>query len=191
MTPIRVAISIGHRGPGTGAAHEGYDEHTLAHKAAVAIGFHLMTYADRGVTSLYQPFLIGAMPVGGLEEKAVAVLDVEPHVVLCCHFNAFPDVAAHGCEMLVHEDADDSTRFLAHALNAGITGELDFRNRGVTERDNLYMLNQLGKFAPTVILEPGFITNEHDRAVMQGDLFWVKLGAGVSAALEEWRMTYL
>ena len=183
VKPLRVALFVGHRGPGTGASCEGVDEFEQAQKAACAIGAALML---RG----HQPFICTGQGEHYIEQRALLAETCKVDVAISCHFNAH-ESDAHGCEVLHHPD-DEEAAGLALACAANICQRTGVWLRhpetvGVVPRDDLRVLNYMhSSRIPTVLIEPLFLTNEDDRAKLAHPDYFRDLSKAVVDSLELW-----
>ena len=181
---LRVALFVGHKGPGTGAACEGVDEFGQAQKAAVSIGAALML---RG----HQPFICTGQGEHYLEQRALLAEVCEPDVAISCHFNAASDERAHGCEALHHPD-DESAASLALACAANIAHRTGVHMRhadtcGTVPRTDLKILNYMhNSQVPTVLIEPLFLTNEANRRTLADPDYFRHLSGAVADSVEMW-----
>lgn len=184
VKPLRVALFVGHRGPGTGAASHGVDEFEQAQKAAVAIGAALML---RG----HQPFVCTGQGENYLEQRALLAEVCRPDVAVSCHFNAATDVRAHGCEVLCHTD-DESAAGLALACAANICNRTGVYLRhadevGVVRRSDLKILNYMhSSQIPAVLIEPLFLTSEANRRTLADVDYFRHLSAAVADSIDLW-----
>ena len=182
--PLRVALFVGHRGPGTGAACEGVDEFEQAQKAAVAIGAALML---RG----HQPFICTGQGEHYLEQRALLAEACRPDVAIACHFNAATDERAHGCEVLHHAD-DESAASLALACAANICNRTGVHMRhadtcGTVPKTTLKVLNYMhSSQIPAVLIEPLFLTNEANRRTLAGPDYFRNLSGAVGDSIDLW-----
>lgn len=194
--PLRVALFVGHRGPGTGAQDDpatayNEDEFDNAQKAACAIGAFLLLRH-------HQPLVITGEGDDYLTERVRLALESRADIAIACHFNAHENPQAHGCEVLFHpEDATGSSE-LALACAAKIAAETGARLRhpescGTVTRTGLKVLNlMLGAGVSTVIIEPLFLSNPDDQRRLAEPRYFSDLARGVCGAIgmwaEVWRM---
>ena len=187
--PLRIVLFVGHRGPGTGAQDDpltayNEDEFDNAQKAACAIGAFLLLQH-------HQPLVITGEGDDYLEERVRLALRCNPDLAIACHFNAFDDPQAHGCEVLSHPD-DEQAAALALACAAKIAAETGARLRhpedcGTVRRTDLKVLNlMLGAGIPTVIIEPLFLSNPDDQRKLAHPRYFSDLARGVSEAIGLW-----
>ena len=184
VKPLRVALFVGHKGPGTGAACEGVDEFEQAQKAACAIGVALML---RG----HQPFVCTGQGEHYLEQRSLLAETCRPDVAISCHFNSVKDVRAHGCEVLYHPD-DESAETLALACAASICHRTGVHLRhaeraGTVARSDLRVLRYMHNSSiPTVLIEPLFLTTEASRRTLAHEDYFRDLSKAVVDSLELW-----
>ena len=76
------------------------------------------------------------------------------------HLNAAENKTAHGIEVLRYSKVGRVTRQLADTVLAELIKATGFRNRGVKERDNLYVLKHT--HMPAILCEVGFISNDEE-----------------------------
>jgi len=184
VKPLRVALFVGHKGPGTGASCEGVDEFEQAQKAAVSIGVALML---RG----HQPFVCTGQGEHYLEQRCLLAETCRPDVAISCHFNAHEDERAHGCEVLYHPE-DESAETLALACAANICQRTGVHLRhaeqvGTVPRNDLKVLNYMhSSKIPTVLIEPLFLTNEANRRTLAHEDYFRHMSKAVVDSIELW-----
>jgi len=96
------------------------------------------------------------------------------------HFNAFTDPGPNGSLVLYPKDADLG---FAHAMSdamATYLGPLGVTDRGVTLRDNWWIHTQM----PSVTVEPAFLSNTHDAALIATSSFQQALATSIRAGIE-------
>lgn len=188
--PLRVALFVGHRGPGTGAQDDpltayNEDEFDNAQKAACAIGAFLLLRH-------HQPLVITGEGDDYIAERVRLVLGCSPDLAIACHFNAAADDQAHGCEVLFHPEDITGSSELALACAAKIASTTGVHLRhpedcGTVKRRDLKLLNlMLGTDIPTVIIEPLFLTNPDDQRKLGNPRYFSDLARGVSEAIGMW-----
>ena len=74
------------------------------------------------------------------------------------HLNAAENKSANGIEVLRYSKVGRITRDLAEVVLNKLLAVTQFRNRGVKERNNLYVLKHTN--APAILCEVGFISND-------------------------------
>ena len=190
VKPLRVALFVGHRGPGTGAQDDpltayNEDEFDNAQKAACAIGAFLLLQH-------HQPLVITGEGDDYLEERVRLALKSRADLAIGCHFNAVADEQAHGCEVLFHPEDTVGASELALACAAKIADETGVRLRhpescGTVTRIGLKVLNlMLGAGVPTVIIEPLFLSNPDDQRKVAHPRYFSDLARGVCGAIGMW-----
>ena len=187
--PLRVALFVGHKGPGTGAQDDpltpyNEDEFDNAQKAACAIGANLLLRH-------HQPLVITGEGDDYLVERVRLALKSRCDLAIGCHFNAVADRRANGCEVLAHP-ADESSWALASVLANHIaqrTG-VELRHKGsfgTVEVGGLAVLSAMFKAkTPAAIIEPLFLSNEEDQQVLASDGYWRDLATAVCDAIDIW-----
>lgn len=174
---MRLVVFAGHESPGAGASYQKYDEHEWAHRVAASVVYHA---AQRG----HVPFLL----VGGADKYDTKLaLIYEPDVVLSIHFNSVPNSAAHGTEAWYTEP---DSKHLAESITAHL-GCLGLRRRGAKftpdpdHPKGLHVLNAIREI-PNVLIEVCFLSNAHDRGIMDRGDFLKESGLAICEALSEW-----
>jgi len=181
--PLRVALFVGHKGPGTGAVCEGVDEFEQNQKAAIAIGAQLML---RG----HKPFICTGQGEHYIEQRALLAEACKVDCAIACHFNAH-DSDAHGCEVLCHP-ADESAKTLALTCASQIARATGVHMRhgehcGTVEVDDLKILNYMhNSKIPAVLIEPLFLTSGPNRETLAGENYYRNLGAAVADSVVLW-----
>ena len=190
VKPLRVALFVGHRGPGTGAQDDpltayNEDEFDNAQKAACAIGAFLLLQH-------HQPLVITGEGDDYLNERVRLALVSHADIAIACHFNAHENPDAHGCEVLFHPRDNVGSSELALACAAKIADETGVRLRhpgscGTVARTGLKVLNlMLDAGVPTVIIEPLFLSNPDDQSKVAHPRYFSDLARGLCGAIGMW-----
>lgn len=96
-------------------------------------------------------------PVG---QRAAYAEEAGCEVFLSLHLNDYDDAAANGLEVLYRDDEDAQLAGKLHDALSDLTG---IRPRGIKQRTDLAVLKFIG---PAVLIELGFIANDHDRDIL-------------------------
>ena len=90
--------------------------------------------------------------------------DYSPDLAISIHLNSSDNIDANGVECLVHSKTTSENKELAKYLVNNLSTAFRLKNRGVKERDELYILRKTK--CPTIIVEVGFCTNYHDSKII-------------------------
>lgn len=158
-----VFIDSGHGGLDPGACYGKLREADLT----LQTGLHLVALI-RELHSEWQVITTRTTDVYVSPSKR-RVLEVEanPDVFVSLHFNASDNKSATGIETVYRDEVD---RPLASAMQKALVSELGLRDRGIKDDDD-----ELGRSlavlsspnVPSVIVEPGFISNPIDLEVIK------------------------
>lgn len=88
------------------------------------------------------------------------------------HCNAAGPESARGIETLYHPKSKEGKK-LAAAIQKELIAATDTPDRGIKERDNLYVLNKT--HMPAVLIEMGFITNTEEERLLNDRAYQKKL----------------
>ena len=88
-------------------------------------------------------------------------------VFISIHLNSAENRAATGVEVLRYGQCSERTRELASAVQNRLVDATGFRDRGVKERNNLYVLKHTKM--PAILVETGFISNNEQCADLFSD----------------------
>lgn len=80
-------------------------------------------------------------------------------LAISIHLNSAKENSANGVEAYVW-DLNTNTAKLASYILQSMSHDLGYKNRGVKERKDLYVIRKTK--CPTILLECGFVTNEED-----------------------------
>jgi len=110
-------------------------------------------------------------------------MNLRPDLFISVHCNGAESGQAHGCEVVYREDDDKK---LAEAIQKNLISDLSVRDRGIIHDLNdlkrrLAVLSTPG--IPSVIVEPGFITNDKDREMLQRS---TDVADAILKGIEEW-----
>lgn len=107
----------------------------------------------------------GVSSQSGVLKKLVTNINAyDPTYAVSLHMNSFSNTSAEGFEVLVHKNTTASNKALAEFIVNDMCSAFGFKNRGVKEVDNLYLLTHTN--CPCMILEIGFVTNYHDSNIV-------------------------
>jgi N-acetylmuramoyl-L-alanine amidase len=116
-------------------------------------------------------------------ERQRLCMHLNPRAFISIHCNAVNSPKATGSEVIYREDDD---RVLAEYIQESVVKDLKLRDRGI--KNDLAELNR--KLAvlstpgiPSVIVEPGFISNPSDLAVL---LDYKRVAQAIAAGVARW-----
>lgn len=161
---MKIFISAGHRGKGTGAIgfiDEGAECISLRNKIVA----DLKSIAP-GATVIVDDDKAQLSSVVNSINKQSSSQDIS----LDIHFNSFSNSSANGCEVLVSQFASESTRSMANGLLNVVAATLGIYSRGVKkesagQHNKLAMLSGIKPKA--MLLEVCFVSNASDAAKYQ------------------------
>ncbi len=181
-----LALDAGHgarRGHAfTGACANGLVEDELALDFVVRIGHHLRRAGHR---TLYTRPDASLIPLARRGRLAIAR---GCDMFLSIHCNAGP-TSASGTEAFVVK-GDKRSRKIARELVEAVV-EHGMRSRGVkrdsrSQHSRLRVLRDTYRHMPAVLLEIGFLTNDHDAALLRDRFFREAVAISVAGRLVSW-----
>lgn len=199
MSRIRVVLFPGHKGPGTGAVSDGYDEWETNADLANVIGAHLVA------TGRYHAPQATGGGSSHITSRVQCALGFNPDLALSIHLNANEGTPGTGTEAWFHtpdpgEPEPTHSGKLATYLSGYVAAALELRDRGpkryipptpeerrLGTRRTISLLEKLHGVCPVALLEVCFINNPADRAALYGEAFGHERVAGaVGHALDDW-----
>jgi N-acetylmuramoyl-L-alanine amidase len=120
-----------------------------------------------------------------LNDRTVLANEVDADIFISLHCNAYL-TSFKGVETLFFPGPDtfEMNSFeVADIFQKVFTDNTAMYNYKVKSRDNLYVLKHT--YMPAIILEMGFLTNEHDRSFLTDQEYHDDLANGVSASIYE------
>lgn len=153
-----IIIDIGHAN-GTGAKSMGCEEH----KTCCAIATHLREQLEstgHSVTVIDFPEMSNRDDLNATVREANAMADQSDFGV-SLHCDCSDNKAAHGGHVCY---VSESGRILAERISQSLCRLMPGRVEKTVRRTGLQILNKTR--VPWVLVECGFISNEHDRAVL-------------------------
>lgn len=160
MSKYIICLDAGHSyasdtGGDPGAVNGSYNESEAALSIVNRIGCKL---AVLGHTVVYTR--TGGRAKMALSERTNTSNKANADVFISIHLNAADNKSAHGVETLRYSKVGTITKALASTIQASLVNATGFRDRGVKERDDLYVLKHTD--APAVLVEVGFISNDEE-----------------------------
>ena len=100
----------------------------------------------------------GGDPSLTLQKRCEISNKSKAQVFISIHLNSADSKKASGIETLRYDNVGMTTKKIAASVQASLVEALGWKNRGVKERPNLYVLKHTK--APAILVETGFISNE-------------------------------
>lgn len=158
---MRILLDAGHGGHDPGAVSAGFEEEDITLDVVLTLGERLsrkwqVRYIRQDDTY---------MSPG---RRLQLIREYQPDCFVSIHCNASDKTSAHGIEVLWKDEYD---KRLAETIQKSLLHYLGLRDRGIKRVGspeyprNLSVLQDLK--TPAVLVEIGFITNDHDREVIQ------------------------
>ena len=159
MEKAKAFVSVGHyhRRPGAVNTKYGLIEHHEARKIVDALFTKIITPKS---IFIYSP--VSSLP---LKEKVSFINSqaIEGSIALEIHFNACKPNQAQGIETLYFPGSKQG-EILAGHIQESLLNALPFKDRGLKERDDLYLLKATS--VPAVIAEVLFIDNDQEASYL-------------------------
>lgn len=100
----------------------------------------------------------GGAPGLTLEKRCEISNKSKAGLFISIHLNSAESKKAQGIETLRYDNVGAMTKKIASSVQASLVKELGWKDRGVKERPNLYVLKHTK--ASAILVETGFISNE-------------------------------
>lgn len=179
---MKICIDPGHGGYDPGAVNHnvGVTEKALALKIAGLLGDEL---ASRGYDVFFTRELDQFIPLGFRTKIAN---NEKADLFISIHLNAAADPAAQGIETWYYEGSRESERLAAIAQRE-LKDQFLAKNRGAKSTRGFYVLKHTAM--PAILVETGFITNDHDVAYLVSNARQKEIATAISNAVDEFAGT--
>lgn len=170
----KIAIDSGHGGRDPGAiGPSGLKEAEMARKIGFLVA-NLLEGLGATVVCLWKE-----MKRFTLKERVELVEKHLPDILISIHLNASKDSKSNGCEVLYGGNGrvKELSNKLASIIAKEISSTLGVKLRGAKPRPNLYLLKH--SRVPAVIVEPLFISNPAEEAMLKEDENCQKIASAV------------
>jgi len=156
---IIVCIDPGHGGRDSGAVFGGVKEKSLTLSVSMKISAILDFWGCN--TQLTR---VSDCYVSLAERVKMSKSIVNADIFISIHFNAFSNTSVGGTEVYFNNKG----RNLADKIQNELISNLELNNRGIKDNSSFRVLNL--NDIPRVLCEPGFLTNDTDREIINSDL---------------------
>ena len=175
---MKICIDPGHGGYDPGAVNHnvGVTEKALSLKIAALLGGEL---ASRGYDVFFTRELDTFIPLGFRTKIAN---NEKADLFISIHLNAAADPAAQGIETWYYEGSRESER-LAAIVQRELKDQFLAKNRGIKSTRGFYVLKHTAM--PAILVETGFITNDHDVAYLVNKVHQKEIATAISNAVDE------
>lgn len=112
-----------------------------------------------------------------LAERCKIANDWNCDLFISIHLNAAANKTANGVECLRYPKVGARTKSLANNIQTSLVAATGFRNRGVKERSDLYVLKHTT--ASAVLIECGFLSNETEKKKLFNSAFQNKIADAI------------
>lgn len=112
-----------------------------------------------------------------LKERVEIANDLEALLYISIHANASNSKYSEGTETFIAPDKVTNSLLLANLLQEELLNGIKRFDRGV-KKDNLYVIKYTRM--PAVLVEVAFISNPHEEALLEGDLFRRKAAEAIT-----------
>ena len=163
--PLKVCLDAGHGGRDSGAINEKYDVkesilamqivNTLREILLLSNRFQYKVKLTRSDIYTYP----------SLTERCTTANKFGADIFISIHLNSATNKSAKGIETLIYDKASKTARTLATNVQHQLIKRMDWKNRGVKERDNLTVLKKTRM--PAILVECGFISNDEECLYLQ------------------------
>jgi N-acetylmuramoyl-L-alanine amidase len=180
-----VVIDAGHGGRDPGAVANGLQEKDVNLKMLLYLKTHLDANAN---IKVYYTRLTDTFP--SLQERCDIANEIGADFFISIHNNAF-NATENGTETLYFpstaQDRLTSPR-LAQIFQKNIVAYTGMRDRGLKQRENLFLLKNT--IMPAILVEVGFLTNANDAAKLKDEAFLKTTAAALYQSILETFDTY-
>lgn len=181
----KIYIDQGHnpQNPNAGAEGNGYREQDLVYTIGVELAEILQAEGyDVRLSRPTPETQLGTSTATSLAARVNEANEWGADYFISLHANASSLAGASGSEALVY-NLNSAAAELAADILEGLQETTGLPNRGVTQRQNLYVLRRTRM--PAVLVELGFITNPTDAALMANSpqLFALGVANGITSYL--------
>ena len=176
---MKLILDAGHGGSDPGAIYNGYNEKDIT----IAIVNILAQKLVEQIPNLEVVLTRTADETVTPGERRRLCMHINPRAMISIHCNAFADPRANGSEVVYREDDD---KVLAGYIQASVITDLGLKNRGLIHDLNdlkrrLALMSTPG--IPSVIVEPGFISNTSDLTVLCDH---TRVAQAIAAGVVKW-----
>lgn len=175
-----IVIDPGHGGKDPGAVANGLYEKTLN----INITEKLKKLIDEGgEVQVYYTRLNDDYPT--LQERCDLANEVEADFFLSIHNNAY-NPSETGTETLYYPSEETgylTSPILAEIFQENIVDMTGMKDRGVKQRENLFVLKHTAM--PAIIVEIGFLTNDHDAELLKEESFLGKVAESLYSGITD------
>lgn len=160
MSKFTICLDAGHSyakdtGGDPGAVNGEYNESEAALSIVNRIGCKLAMLGHKVVYTR-----TGGKAKMTLAERCQTSNQANCDVFISIHLNASDNKSASGVEVLRFGKVGATTKSLAKTIQNALVQATQFKDRGVKERNDLYVLKHT--IAPAVLVEVGFISNDEE-----------------------------
>ena len=179
---MKICIDPGHGGYDPGAVNHnvGVTEKSLSLKIAGLLGDELVS---RGYDVFFTRELDQFIPLGFRTKIAN---NEKADLFISIHLNAAADPTAQGIETWYYEGSRESER-LAAIVQRELKDQFLAKNRGIKSTRGFYVLKHTAM--PAILVETGFITNDHDVAYLVNKVRQKEIATAISNAVDEFAGT--
>lgn len=159
----------GHGGNGGGAKNGKYEEWAQNYQMAQAFAEYCEEHGYPYVWLNPNAWQLPNWLREGIRFAKAMVLELRcPTIYFSIHHNNWRRSDANGFEVLFPEGSA-YLRELADEICNAVTERIPLRKRGAKPRGNLYELKPYTFNGPALIIECGFLSNEHDMTILDND----------------------
>ena len=155
-----------------GAVNGAYWESIAAMDIVIKLG---MLFSDADNKIYYTR--IGGKPGLKLSERCYVANDNNVDAFISIHLNSADSKSASGIETLRYSKVGATTRSFASNVQTALIDALGWKDRGVKERDNLYVLKHTN--CPAILVETGFISNDEQCRLLFDEDIQMKIAEAV------------
>ncbi|MDR3216550.1 MAG: N-acetylmuramoyl-L-alanine amidase [Clostridiaceae bacterium] len=173
-----IVIDAGHGGYDYGAVSGGRYEKDDNLRLARLVAENLRAAGERVIMTRNSDTFVPLLERSAISNNAGADLFVS------LHRNASENAAASGIETYVYPAAGQTTRMYAEIVNDSMAAVGALPDRGIKEGNFSVLRNTR---APAMLIELGFLTNQHDNAVFDENIeqYAAAISNGILRALNE------
>jgi len=170
-----ICIDAGHGGKDPGAVNStdnAYKEKDAALSISLLLGSILMS---KGYTVAHTRYFDTYL---ALKDRCEVSNSSNAKAFVSIHLNSSTNKTASGIEVLRYSSVGSNTKSLATNVQNNLIKSLGWKNRGVKERDNLYVLKHT--ICSAILVECGFISNDEERDKLFNTVYQLKIANAIA-----------
>ncbi|RDW22377.1 N-acetylmuramoyl-L-alanine amidase [Oceanobacillus arenosus] len=172
LAGYNIVIDPGHGGNDPGAIGLGgvYEKDLVSSTSDIVVQQLRDAGADVIVTRLGDYYI-------SLDERAQISNSYNTDAFISLHYNAFPILGVQGVSTYYSSDTDHQ---LAQSVHSSLVSNVNLNNRGIIQEHYKVLRST---YAPSILMELGFITNPYDLSMIQTSDYQYKVAQAITNGL--------